>query len=310
VGTIKVGLRLERSDFYDHTRQFGFGSPSGIDLPGENAGIVRRVEKWSKYEAAYLAIGQGISATPVQLVRAFGALANDGRLVEPHVVATIDQGGRRQASDHRGQSAAVASAATLRSLTRLLEAVVEEGGGARAAVPGYRVAGKTGTAQKALPGVGYLPDRHVASFVGFVPSRAPEVVALVMLDEPKGLFYGGEVAAPVFGAIMARVLPYLGVAPGAPEDFSSPQEEEAPTPTSGPLLARTARTVDSETFARDEVPDVRGLTAREAIQALAQNGLRPRLHGSGFVETQSPRAGQPLAEAEGEVEIWLGVSSG
>ncbi|MCP4202140.1 MAG: PASTA domain-containing protein [bacterium] len=309
VGAIKAGLRLERSEFFDDTRRFGFGSATDIDLPGENSGIVRGVEKWSKYEAAYLSIGQGISATPVQLIRAFGAMANGGYLVEPHVVATVDRGGRREAPARAESDGPVVSAATLRSLTRLLEAVVEEGGGAQAAVPGYRVAGKTGTAQKALPGVGYLPDRYVASFLGFVPSRRPEVVAMVMLDEPRGLFYGGEVAAPVFAAIMTRVLPYLGVAPGAPEDFEPTLETGAPVPATGTLLARTVRPPTGATTASDEIPDVRGLTAREAIQTLAQSGLRPRLHGSGFVELQSPQAGRPLTEAGGEIEIWLGASS-
>ncbi len=319
VGIIKVGLRLERSDFFEQIRKFGFGSPTGIDLPGENAGIFRGVEKWSKYEAAYLSIGQGISATPVQLVRAFGALANGGILVRPHVVATVDHGDHRQAPADGEASEAVASAATLRTVTRLLEAVVEDGGGTLAAVPGYRVAGKTGTAQKALPGVGYLPDRHVASFLGFVPSRRPEIVALVMLDDPEGLFYGGEVAAPVFGSIMARVLPYLGVAPSLPEGFDAPPEtrasESTPAQEPGALLTRAMRPAaggvseQGERLELGAVPDVRGLTAREAIQVLAERGLMPRLHGSGFVETQVPVAGQPLEMAAGEVEIWLGANS-
>jgi len=322
VGIIKVGLRLERSDFFEQIRKFGFGSPTGIDLPGENAGIFRSVEKWSKYEAAYLSIGQGISATPVQLVRAFGALANGGILVQPHIVASIDHGDRgdlRRAPAHGRASETVASAATLRTVTRLLEAVVEEGGGTLAAVPGYRVAGKTGTAQKALPGVGYLPDRHVASFLGFVPSRRPEIVALVMLDDPEGRFYGGEVAAPVFGSIMARVLPYLGVAPSLPDGFDAQPETRTSTGTPAreprALLARDMRPAaggvseQGERLELGSVPDVRGLTAREAIQVLAETGLMPRLHGSGFVETQVPVAGQPLEMAAGEVEIWLGASS-
>lgn len=307
VGTIKVGMSLDRSDFYQQVRKFGFGSLTGVDLPGENSGIVRSVERWSKYEAAYLSIGQGLSATPLQLVRAFAALANGGRLVTPRLVARIDRGGRAEATPIRLGTEAVVGPATLRTVTRLLEAVVEEGGGARAAVAGYRVAGKTGTAQKAQPGVGYLQDRHVASFLGFVPSRRPEIVALVVLDDPRGLYYGGEVAAPVFGSIMARVLPYLGIAPeedGALDSFSD-DVLEAVAPA--PLFARAAPSGVGESTS--EVPELRGLTAREAIDRLAVHGLRPRLHGSGFVETQVPLAGRPLAEAGGEVEIWLGASS-
>jgi cell division protein FtsI/penicillin-binding protein 2 len=308
VGAIKIGMRLDRSDFFDRVHAFGFGTATGIDLPGENPGIVRAVKNWSKYEAAYLSIGQGLSATPVQLVRAFAALANGGYLVDPHIVAAIDQGGRRAAPEHRPRGEAVVGAATLRTVTRLLEAVVEEGGGRQAAVPGYRVAGKTGTAQKALPGVGYLPNRHVASFLGFVPSRRPEIVALVMLDDPQGLYYGGEVAAPVFGAIMARVLPYLGVGPEAEESFDLASAPDLETSAPELVLARS-RPAAGAWSSDGSVPDLRGLTAREAIDALALQGLRPRLHGTGFVETQSPTAGQSMAETAGEVEIWLGASS-
>ncbi len=311
VGAIKTGLLLERSDFYDAVRRFGFGDGTGIDLPGESAGIVRPVERWSKYEAAYLSIGQGVSVTPLQLARAFGALANGGYLVEPHLVGFIDRGGRRLSPERSAPSGPIAGASTLRSLTRLLEAVVEEGGGTAAAVAGYRVAGKTGTAQKAQPGAGYFADRHVASFVGFVPSRAPEVVALVILDEPKGKYYGGEVAAPVFSAIMTRVLPYLGVAPGVAEPPPGRFEPASPVAESPPALL--VRTVPPEPVegagTYDSVPDLRGLTAREAIGELARAGLVPTLHGSGFVEAQVPLPGQPLEQAGGKVELWLGARS-
>lgn len=313
VGVIKVGMRLEPSTFSEQVRKFGFGLPTGIDLPGENAGIVRGFGKWSRYEAAYLSIGQGLSATPVQLVRAFGALANDGIMVEPYLVAAIDRGGLERTPVEQ-EPEALASPSTIRTLTRLLEAVVEDGGGSLAAVPGYRVAGKTGTAQKALPGIGYLPDRHVASFLGFVPSRSPEIVALVMLDEPRGRFYGGEVAAPVFGSIMKRVLPLLAIAPGLEENFEAPLEEEIPAGLlieQAPRLARSMplRDASLEQIDPGAVPDVLGLTAREAIRVLAARGLMPRLHGSGFVENQAPAAGEPLELASGEVEIWLGANS-
>lgn len=313
VGAIKTGLRLERADFLETILAFGFGVATGIDLPGESAGIVRPVERWSKYEAAYLSIGQGISVTPLQLVRAFAALANGGYLVEPHIVSAIVRSGRQSRPERAEPTGPITSAATLRSLTRLLEAVIEDGGGAGASVPGYRVAGKTGTAQKALPGVGYLPDRHVASFVGFVPSREPEIVALVILDEPKGRFYGGEVAAPVFGAIMTRVLPYLGVAPGtAPSaefGLEASLSPDAEVSAPGETLLLTSRGLGDAGEIDGTVPDLRGLTARQAIRALAARGLSPRLHGSGFVNDQQPLPGQPLEGIEGSVEIWLGARS-
>ncbi|MFQ5526566.1 MAG: penicillin-binding protein [Thermoanaerobaculia bacterium] len=303
VGVIKTGLRLERSELFDATRDFGFGVRTGVDLPGESAGILRPVERWSRYEAAYLSIGQGVSVTPLQMVRAFAALANGGYLVEPHLVRAIDPDGHGGVPKQIAPGDPIATSATLRSMTRLLEAVVEVGGGKAAAVPGYRVAGKTGTAQKPGKG-GYLEKRHIASFAGFVPSRQPEVVALVTLDEPKGKYYGGEVAAPVFGAIMAKVLPYLGVAPASLEE----RRVQSPRPAG----ALRARAVEFDSRARGEagaIPDLSGLTAREAIRLLAERGLSPRLHGSGFVHKQAPAPGLPVEQAQGEVEIWLGTRS-
>ena len=143
-----------------------------------------------------------------------------------------------------------------------------------------------------------------------MPSRRPEVVALVILDEPKGKYFGGEVAAPVFGAIMARVLPYLGIAPGQqdlPPALVQPKLESEAVPP--PLLARSLQSAPEAEVPDGAIPDLRGLTAREAIRMLAQRGLTPRLHGSGFVHTQTPLPWQPVERAEGEVEIWLGARS-
>lgn len=221
VGAIKTGLMAGGDALYDSLRAFGFGQPTGVDLPGEEIGLVRPFERWHQHADAYASIGQGLSVTALQLTRAFAAVANGGRLVTPRVVAAT--GAERVAvSAGPAATAPVASAATLRTLVRLLEAVVEEGTGRAAAVDGYRVAGKTGTAEKAEPGKGYYEDRHVASFAGFAPSRRPAFVAVVVIDEPRGLYHGGDVAAPVFGAIARQVLPYLGVAPERPRPSPGP----------------------------------------------------------------------------------------
>ena len=221
VGAIKAGLMAGDEALYASLRAFGFGRPTGVDLPGEERGLVRPVERWPRHADAYVSIGQSLSITALQLTRAFAAVANGGHLVTPHVVAAT--GAERTAV--RGTPAVpapVASAATVRTLVRLLEAVVEEGTGRAAGVDGYRVAGKTGTAEKAEPGKGYYEDRHVASFAGFAPSRRPAFVAVVVIDEPRGLYHGGDVAAPVFGAIARQILPYLGVAPDGSRPSSGP----------------------------------------------------------------------------------------
>ena len=212
IGVIRVAQRIHDDRFYATVRGFGFGRQTGIDLPGESAGILHNVEKWSLLEKDYIAFGQGVSVTPLQLVSATAAVANDGALLKPHVVAAVSRGEVRLA---KYPSPPVAgrpiSPATARELTRLLEGVVTGGTGKAAAIPGYRVAGKTGTAQIPVRGGyhGYLP-----SFVGFAPADRPALVGLVAIAEPQGNeYYGAQVAAPAFGAIIRQVLLYRGIHP-------------------------------------------------------------------------------------------------
>ncbi len=208
VGAIKLGRRVGARELEGTIRAFGFGRPTGVDLPGESAGVLRPLEgrDW-----AYASFGQGLAVTPLQLASAFAAVANGGHFYRPYVVARVVRDGVLE--DLHPQPTLLGrpiGAATARSLERLLEAVVEEGTGKRAAIDGYRVAGKTGTAEKIVNGA-YSSELHVASFVGFAPAREPALVALVAIDEPRGLFHGGEVAAPVFAAIVGPALLYLGV---------------------------------------------------------------------------------------------------
>jgi cell division protein FtsI (penicillin-binding protein 3) len=212
VGVIRVAQRIHDDRFYATIRDFGFGRQTGIDLPGESGGILHNVERWGLLEKDYIAFGQGISVTPLQLVSAAAAVANDGTLLKPHVVAAVSRGELRLP---RYPEPPVAghpiSSATARELTRLLEEVVIDGTGKPAAIPGYRVAGKTGTAQIPVRGGyrGYLP-----SFVGFAPADRPALVGLVAIAEPQGNeYYGAQVAAPAFGAITRQVLLYRGVHP-------------------------------------------------------------------------------------------------
>ena len=299
VGAIKVGLVAGRERLYEQIERFGFGRPTGVDLPGEQRGLVRPLDAWQLRDPAYISFGQGISVTALQLTSAFAVVANGGTLYRPYIVAGIGRDGEVEPVARRPEVVgSPITPATARTLERMLEAVVEEGTGGKAAVPGYRVAGKTGTAQIPVPG-GYSPDKHLASFVGFAPARDPAFVALIAVDEPVGLYHGGDVAAPVFAAMARELLPYLGVAPDLP--VAEPPRPEAP------LLA--ARPTPPATL-DGQMPDLRGLTARQALNLAASAGLETDLHGSGFVTRQSLAPGTSLDEAVATVELWLGEAAG
>ena len=212
VGAVKIGLSLGRKRFDHWIRRFGFGRLTGVDLPGEERGQVLDLDRYSGSSMGNLPIGQGLSVTPLQIAAAYGAIANGGIMRTPHVGAAV--GGRRVAL---GPGRRVLSTATAKSVRKMLEGVFAVGGTASevAPIPGYRLAGKTGTANKIDKATGeYSKFRLVASFVGFAPAQRPRVLVAVMVDEPQGAGYGGVVAAPAFGQIMNFALPYLGIPPG------------------------------------------------------------------------------------------------
>jgi cell division protein FtsI (penicillin-binding protein 3) len=209
VGAVKIGLETgaERFDYW--VRRFGFGTPSGIDFPGEEAGIVPHVEDYSGSTMGNLPIGQGLAVTPIQMAAAYSAIANDGVLRPPQVV--LSEGGEHtpEPEGHR-----VISAANAAKVREMLKGVLAPGGTAsEVEVPGYTLAGKTGTAQKVVDGE-YSDSQFVASFVGFAPADDPQLLVAIMVDEPQGDYYGGTVAAPAFGEIAKFALPYLGVETG------------------------------------------------------------------------------------------------
>jgi cell division protein FtsI/penicillin-binding protein 2 len=211
VGTVRIGQRLGETKFDRWVRRFGFGRPTGIELPGEEAGQVLKRKDYSGSSIGNLPIGQGESVTPMQLATAYSAIANGGILRRPRLISEV--GGKRTAMP-RGKR--VISAITAAQVRTMLEGVVEAGGTASAAaIPGYTLAGKTGTANKVDRRTGeYSKSRYIGSFVGFAPARRPKLLVTVMVDEPQGEIYGAQVAAPAFQEIMRFALPYLGVAPG------------------------------------------------------------------------------------------------
>jgi cell division protein FtsI (penicillin-binding protein 3) len=212
VGTITLAQLLGEGRLAEWIDRFGFGRPTGIDFPGESPGIVLPVEEWSGSTIGNVPIGQGIAVTPVQLASAYAAIANGGVWVQPHLVDRV--AGRTPAPVGRRRIVSRPVAATLVSMLRGV--VNEDGTGLAAAVPGYEVAGKTGTAAKPDPRGGYSTSAYVASFVGFVPASRPRLVILVTVDEPRGAIWGGVVAAPAFQEMARFALQYLEVPPDAP----------------------------------------------------------------------------------------------
>jgi cell division protein FtsI/penicillin-binding protein 2 len=213
VGTVTLAQLLGERRLAKWIERFGFGRRAGIDYPGEVRGIVPAVESWSGSTIGTMPIGHGIGVTPVQMAGAYAAIANGGVWVQPHLVDRVEGGARARPKRRRILSPGVAS-----TLTALLRGVVvDEGGtGTLAAIPGYTVAGKTGTAAKPDPRGGYSTSRYVASFVGFVPAKDPRLVILVTIDEPGTNIWGGVVAAPAFQQIARFGLQYLEVPPDAP----------------------------------------------------------------------------------------------
>jgi len=212
VGAIKIGLREGKEKFNTWVHRFGFGAPTGVDLPGDEQGATLPLSRYSGSSMGNLPIGQGELVTPIQMATAYSAIANGGILRPPHVVGSI--GGRRVA-EPAGRR--VISPTTASELRGMLEGVLAPGGTASAvSIPGYRLAGKTGTASKIDPATGeYSKTAYVASFVGFAPASDPKLLCAVIIDEPQtGSIFGGVVAAPAFGQIMGFALPYLGISPG------------------------------------------------------------------------------------------------
>ena len=290
VGTIRVGLSLGQERFYSYIRKFGFGERTGIELPGETPGKLRRTQSWSQLSNASIAIGQEIGVTPLQIATAIATVANGGVRVAPHIVDhMIDAQGNLIGRSQRSAPVRVISEKTAAVLNEILKAVVAHGTGVRAALAEHIVAGKTGTAQKAVRG-GYSPDRVVASFGGYVPADRPRLVILVVVDDPHGSQYGGEIAAPAFKEIAEASLRYLGVEPTIPARTIN----AAP-----PLLAAFSQQREVRTDAA--VPNVIGLDARAAVANATAAGYRVRTFGSGVVQSQIQTADRVLTLHLGEV---------
>ncbi|NLY67488.1 MAG: stage V sporulation protein D [Tissierellia bacterium] len=248
---VNVGRRLGKEKLYEYIKAFGFGEKTGIELTGEQAGIIPvNTDVIKEVNLATMSYGHGIAVTPIQLITAISAIANGGKLMTPRLVSQlVDNEGNVIKTFEPEVKRQVISESTSKTILKLMEGVVSEGTGSNAYVPGYRVAGKTGTAQKIIDGR-YAPGKYIGSFVAIAPADDPKIAVLVIVDEPEGIYYGGSVAAPIAGELIEETLSYLEVK----REFTEEEKEE---------------------FEYTEiVPDVRNLTISEAGRILTELGFR------------------------------------
>lgn len=329
VAAIKLGLRVGDPTMYDYITRFGFGSRTGIELPGETAGLVRPLTRWQSSSIGSIAIGQEVGVTPLQMAAAFGALANDGVRLAPHLIREIRSASGVAVYRPNPESRRVISAATATALRGMLEGVTLNGTAKKAQLDGYTAAGKTGTAQKIdAKTKTYSRTKFVASFVGFAPVNNPAVVIIVVIDEPGGAYHGGDVAAPVFRQIAEQILPEMGVIPDT--DFKDPElvARATQTPAQISLLRKDEKRRDEEkreqesrasslprVTASDDnggeivyalatsqailMPDLRGRSVRDVARACARLGMQVEAHGDGGrVFGQAPQPGAALRQGQ------------
>jgi cell division protein FtsI (penicillin-binding protein 3) len=306
IGAAKIGLMLGEAQLYETLRRFGFGEPTDVPLPGEASGVLRpRGHPWVQVETAAASFGQGISVTAMQLAAAVSALANGGRLLEPLLVKRVTDGTGavvRESVPHVRREAV--SPGVARTVAEMMVAVTEgDGTGVEAAIPGFRVAGKTATAQKADPATGkYTSDRYTSSFIGFVPAERPRIAIAVVLDEPALARAGGFVAAPAFRRIAEMSLRYLGVTPKTSKEATLANVASEPDPAQRTLAVlrppepaiRDVTSTAAVPSGSVRVPDMRGYSTREAAKTTLGIGLYPTIEGTGMLSKQDPPPGTVL----------------
>jgi cell division protein FtsI (penicillin-binding protein 3) len=300
IGASKVGEKVGKERYYRYISAFGFGEKTRVGLPGEAKGIVRHPRYWPPVALDTISFGQGVSVTGIQLVTALSTIANGGLLMKPYVVEKImNEKGEVVQSFQPEVVRKVISEETAKKVTALLKGTTEKGGTGEGAVPeGYEIAGKTGTAQKvdSLLG-GYSEDRCISGFIGFDHAERPKLVLLVVIDEPQGNNYGGVVAAPIFRAIMEKVLPYLHVVP------------KGTTIVKNEIDLTPSKAVWVPPFPIDEVrvgkgagmvvmPDLTGLSMRNALSRIEGKGLIIKVSGNGKVVEQNPRPGTVIEKGD------------
>jgi cell division protein FtsI (penicillin-binding protein 3) len=301
IGSAKIGFKMGEEKLSTYLRSFGFGGRTGIDLPGEAAGNLKR--NWYGVDLATISFGQGVSLSAMQLVTALSSIANGGNLMRPYLVEQIlDDNGTVVQKFEPQVVRRVISPDTALKVTKMMETVTMDGGtGTKAALDGFRVAGKTGTAQKVDPVTRtYSPTKRIGSFVGFVPADKPKLTIAVIIDEPQGVKYGGVVAAPAFRGIAQNSLAYLKIQPNLPVTAAAkPAEAKAPPAPDESLADEDAQELPAEGAV---MPNFKGMSMRRVLQVMEKRGINIRLMGSGRAAEQSPAPGHKIREVD---EVWI-----
>jgi cell division protein FtsI (penicillin-binding protein 3) len=291
VGAAKISEKMDPDANYDMIRAFGFGARTGVELKGEVAGLLPPKKGFRGISQATVSFGQGISVTPIQLVTAMASVINGGRIMKPYLVREVrDPEGRIVYRGEPKELRRVISPKTSEQVREIMGTVVEENGtGTQARIKGFRVGGKTGTAQKVEVGTGrYSPTKRTSSFIGFLPLEDPQLLILVVLDEPKGQVYGGVVAAPAFNQIALKTAYYLGIRPTHPIEAVA----AAGAPARPAAKLRPASTAPSASTM--VMPDLGGMSMGRVIDIMGRYSVRLSLNGSGVAKSQSPEPGALL----------------
>ena len=317
VGAIKLGLLVGNDSMYDFAKRLGFGSRTGVDLPGESAGIFRPVNRWQSSSIGSIAIGQEVGVTPLQMATAYSVIANGGTWVKPHVVREMRSPDGAIMYQAKPEMRPALKSETVEKLRGMMEGVTLHGTARKAQVEGYTAAGKTGTAQKIDPKTrAYSATKYIGSFVGFAPVDNPAVVIIVVIDEPRGAYHGGDVAAPVFREIAEQILPELSVTPdvetktapqliaesrkASPQELQDEEQRAATLPTIAKNFSSSSRAVifAPATKRGALMPDLRGQSVRDVAQLCAQLGLNLEAKGAGRAIRQYPAAGVELSSGQ------------
>ena len=310
VAAIKIGMRLGNERFARYIEQFGFGRRTGIELPAEARGLFRSASEWGPTSIGSIPMGHEVGVTAVQAVAAYACIANGGEYVQPHVISRITSSSGDVLEEHKDERHQVVSEHTATTIRNMLEGVVMQGTGKAAQMGGYSAAGKTGTAQKVDEKTKrYSQTKYVASFAGFAPVDNPEVACIVSIDEPIGAHHGGDVAAPIFARVVSDALRTLGVQPeGDPQSQiagGSQVYNVADLINENSLAANAEPDTTEETQLDDDaskpddsvtMPDLKGLSIREAVALCATRGLRIKPSGEGIVAMQNPSPGSTVAQ--------------
>jgi len=305
VGATKIGMMLGSEKIFEWYKKFGITERAGLDLPGEVPGYIIRPEKWSKILQSNISFGHGITVTPLQVIRAYAALANGGYLVKPRLVKQFYsfEGEFLQELPLQSKKRVMEEKTAKMVLDMISAVATDQGTAPKAAIPGFVIAGKTGTSQKPIPGRGYRSGKYMSSFVGVAKGVKPNYVIYVMVDEPKFPYYGGETAAPIFRRIMTAALAREGISPDPvliqQNKMAQKPEEKSPALAGADSIQQFSAAVKAPTILpqADEywlMPDLTGLTAREVLDLFSGKDLKLQVRGAGLVQKQNPPPGALL----------------